>query len=377
MVADMKPNQIICGDALETPKTFPDQSVHCCVTSPPYWGLRDYGIAPTIWDARDGCQHGWGEEVRGGEGYENRKGRWNHGKSRADTPEAWKKDIKQGSFCQHCGAWRGNLGLEPTLELYVKHATEVFRGIRRVLRDDGTLWLNMGDSYTSGGRSGHGTAVGYKQETNKGCLTVRETRPAVPLGLKPKDLIGQPWRIALALQADGWYLRSDIIWHKPNPMPESATDRPTKAHEYLFLLTKSPRYFYDGEAVKVKANVGGNTHSKGKKLHPPIEDAGVGHKDWHKYTPDIPTHRNRRTVWTVPTQPYPDAHFATFPEDLIIPCIKAGCPEGGIVLDPFMGSGTTALVALKLNRKYLGIELNPDYCKLAEKRLRDKMGLFL
>jgi DNA modification methylase len=394
---------ILHGDVLDMLRTLDSESVHCCVTSPPYWGLRDYGV-------------------------------------------------------------EGQLGLEKTPQEYIAKMVEVFREVRRVLRSDGTAWLNIGDSYAgSWGNSGHRPELdntpSYQRDKNceylpRGGWDNRRDRPASSYrieGIKAKDLCLIPFRLAIALQEDGWWVRSDIIWAKPNPMPESVTDRPTKSHEYMFLLTKSAKYYFDQEAVKEPQN--GNAHSKGKKLHPPIEDAGIGHKDWHKYTPDhiLPSGRNIRTVWTIPTQPTPEAHFATFPEALIVPCIKAGtsekgcCPECGspwkrviekdtpqqykgkdirwgndgngmkmkdkfntttntlgwqptckcqttsegaegyyspypipcTVLDPFYGSGTTGIVCKKLNRKCIGIELNAEYIKIAERRIEKECGLLL
>jgi DNA modification methylase len=309
---------IITGDAREVLKTLPDKSVHCCVTSPPYWGLRDYGVD-------------------------------------------------------------GQLGLEETPEEYVERLVQVFREVRRVLRDDGTLWLNLGDSYYRSWGNYAPTGKGGQREKHTERFDRRayagkvDWRPPTSYKheqLKPKDLVGIPWRVAFALQADGWYLRSDIIWHKPNPMPESVTDRPTKAHEYIFLLSKSERYYYDADAIrephktnlpvvdKHKAGAYTDKHLDNQEADP------FGSVGYH------PKGRNKRTVWTVSTKPFSGTHFATFPEELIEPCILAGCPVGGTVLDPFFGAGTTGLVAVKLDRKYIGIELNPEYVKLAKERLR-------
>jgi DNA modification methylase len=286
-------------------RELPDQSVQTCVTSPPYFGLRNYG-----------------------------------------HPE--------------------QIGLEPTPDLFVAKMVEVFREVKRVLRNDGTLWLNLGDSYASnpasGGSQSQKMTGGSHQKTPK----AQYFRPP---GLKPKDLIGIPWRVAFALQADGWYLRQDIIWAKPNPMPESVGDRCTKAHEYIFLLSKSPRYFYDSEAVKETAKsepsaFRNSTRYMDQKLG--CDNTNHSGEKWFgKFDPTI---RNRRSVWNVATQPYAEAHFATFPPDLITPCILAGSPVDGVVLDPFSGSGTTLQVAKDLGRKAIGFELNPDYCKLIAKR---------
>ena len=401
-------NRIIQGDCLTILKELPAGLVDCVVTSPPYWGLRDYGV-------------------------------------------------------------EGQLGLEPTIEEYISNMTEVFREVRRVLKDTGTLWLNMGDGYAGT----HTTYKGKQKKWQHGDYPGRQEVGQPGHGLKPKDLIGQPWRLAFALQADGWYLRSDIIWHKPNPMPESVTDRPTKSHEYIFLLSKKANYFYDAEAIKeasiypnddqksrsIKMPDGWDTdpgsHSsihrngrqKGQKRYPTDTIAGI-----REGSATYPT-RNKRTVWTITTQPYPEAHFATFPEALVEPCIRAGTSERGncaecgkpwvrvvekgelkqqpgceyraktverdtretkdkgwsdeknfapssyyekktlgwkpscscdaeetvrpIVLDPFMGSGTVALVAKKLNRDYIGIELNPEYVEMARIRVYAEMALFV
>ena len=295
------------GDALSVLKTMPAQSINTCVTSPPYWGLRDYGV-------------------------------------------------------------EGQIGLEPTLQEYVEALVEVFREVRRVLRPDGTLWLNLGDSY-NGARMNRSGQHGYKDGRSN-----RDKRFSVGgvKGLKPKDLVGIPWMVAFALRADGWYLRQDIIWHKPNCMPESVKDRCTKAHEYIFLLSKNQKYYYDYEAVKEPLSITTVNDLKSRKTLNNKGTHGDTRKDLGRnrdeYVPKDGK-RNKRTVWTVATKPFSEAHFATFPEKLIEPCILAGCPEGGTVLDPFIGAGTTAVVAWKNNRNYLGFELNPEYVLIATKRL--------
>lgn len=314
----MELNKIHQGHCLEVLKMLPDQSVNTVVTSPPYWGLRDYGV-------------------------------------------------------------EGQIGLERSVDEYVMALVEVFREVKRVLRDDGTLWLNLGDAY-----AGSGKGAWLEKDKQKHVYvpnpTGNETKiNNVPNGLKPKDLIGLPWRVAFALQADGWYLRQDIIWNKPNAMPESVTDRPTKAHEYIFLLSKSPKYFYDHEVIKEQAVYGtqdirGSRGAFGQPQKQRREDKIRGSFDG-KYGKEafraIRDKRNKRSVWTVTTKPMKEAHFATFPEDLIEPCILAGAPAGGVVLDPFFGSGTTGLVSLRYGRNFVGIELNPDYIKIAENRLSD------
>jgi DNA modification methylase len=311
----MATHQIIQGDCLEGLRTLTDASVHCCVTSPPYWGLRDYGHD-------------------------------------------------------------GQIGLESTPEAYVARMVDVFREVRRVLREDGTCWVNLGDSYaanTSGGASPQGGASARPKIDATEYASRR-----IPTGLKPKDLVGIPWRVAFALQADGWWLRQDIIWHKPNPMPESVRDRCTKAHEYVFLLTKSQRYYYDAEAVSEALS--GKPHAPGNKC---AADAGHLRNDFGTDAMQrvwgASGRRNRRSVWTVTTKPYSGAHFAVMPADLVEPCIKAGCPEGGTVLDPFAGSGTTLAVAAELGRNGIGCELNPEYIELANQRIakaKSKTPLF-
>jgi len=252
---------------------------------------------------------------------------------------------------------------------------EVFREVRRVLREDGTLWLNLGDSYAGNGAiSQAATEADKKTATVGALLNGSQRRVGTVPGLKPKDLVGIPWRVALALQADGWYLRQDIIWHKPNPMPESVTDRCTKAHEYVFLMAKSQRYYYDAEAIAEAGSWCGKQLGivRGKK----VRAESMGRKPSGNEVPGAdatsPDRRNRRSVWTVCTKPYSGAHFAVMPPDLVKPCILAGCPEGGVVLDPFMGSGTVAAVAQDAGRRAVGIELNPQYCKLIAKRFRQR-----
>lgn len=309
----MTSQRIIAGDCIEGMRTLPDASVHCCVTSPPYWGLRDYGHD-------------------------------------------------------------GQIGLESTPEAYVARMVEVFCEVRRVLRDDGTCWVNLGDSYNGTGGPGkqNGGPIG-----KTAAVAIEGTKGRRISTLKPKDLVGIPWRVAFALQADGWWLRQDIIWHKPNPMPESVRDRCTKAHEYVFLLTKSERYYYDADAVsEAVACVRGPGNKRPLKG---VEEDGEKHRTraglhkaaerWREEGP--PESRNRRSVWTITTKPYSGAHFAVMPSDLVDPCIKAGCPEGGTVLDPFAGSGTTLAVAAELGRSGIGCELNPEYIQLAEQRIKD------
>lgn len=305
--------KILNGDVMDMLRTIPDGYFNTCVTSPPYFGLRDYGID-------------------------------------------------------------GQIGLEQTPEDFVGRLVDVFREVRRTLRDDGTLWLNLGDSYYNY-RPGKGQALAKQSVSNtkQDLPDVCARRGNKLSGLKEKDLIGIPWRVAFALQADGWYLRQDIIWHKPNPMPESVQDRCTKAHEYIFLLSKSPKYYFDYEAIKEpsvdpESHKGMRKRSADKRENDPYFATKVGNSAEGK----IYSKRNKRSVWRVTTKPFKGAHFATFPKDLIEPCILAGAPEGGIVLDPFGGSGTTGLVSSNHGRNAVLIELNPEYVELAKERL----GLF-
>lgn len=312
--------------------------MHCCVTSPPYWGLRDYGVG-------------------------------------------------------------GQIGLETTPDEFLEQMVSVFRDVRRVLRDDGTLWLNLGDSYANDGKFGGKT--GGKQAYLDEASLLRNGREKRVTGLKPKDMVGIPWRTAFALQADGWYLRRDIIWHKLNPLPESVRDRPSTAHEYLFLLSKSGQYHYDADAImepvspntharlsqdvanqvgSARANGGGKTNGNmkavGKSAKVADAESGIRHNESFSGAVCLPvTHRNKRSVWATSTEAFSEAHFATFPPALIEPCIKAGCPEGGTVLDPFGGAGTTGLVADRLRRNAILIELNPEYAGIAERRISGEAGM--
>ena len=316
----MEANIIYNIDCLTGLRNLPDDSIDCCVTSPPYFNLRDYGVS-------------------------------------------------------------GQIGLEDTPEQYIQKLVGVFHEVRRVLAPAGTLWVNIGDCYAGSGKGAANypdNAMKYKQGTNRGTVG----RSAIVKkfdGYKSKDLIGIPWMLAFALRADGWFLRQDIIWAKPNPMPESMKDRCTKSHEYIFLLTKSPKYYFDCEAIHEKAVTSGtiptNAPRYGGNKYTATPEKFYRTKSGNAYIDR--EFRNKRDVWTIPTQPLQEAHFATFPEKLVADCILAGCPENGIVLDPFMGSGTTGIVARKFNRKYIGIEWNPEYIQIADKRLKKELGLFI
>lgn len=339
-------DDILVGNVTDRLKDLPNQSVHCVVTSPPYYGLRDYGTA--TWEGGDPeCDH----SIPSGEHDPKRAG----GDSGSSHTIRFNKER-----CHRCGAKRVDeqIGLEETPEAYVERLVDVFREVRRVLRDDGTVWLNLGDTYA--GNNSRASNNGRAGFGNPRELVANRTGN----GLKPKDLIGIPWMVAFALRADGWYLRQDIIWSKPNPMPESVTDRCTKAHEYVFLLSKSQNYYYDHETIREQTGrEGGKPRVFGAKKQEGTmrQDIGRAFVDDGK--------RNKRSVWSVNTQPYSDAHFATYPLELIRPMIRAGCPKGGFVLDPFFGSGTTGLVAKQEARNFIGIELNPAYASIARKRL--------
>jgi DNA modification methylase len=334
--------RIIDGDCRDALRSLDAGSVHTCVTSPPYYGLRDYG-------------HGDGQD-------------W----------AAVEYMMPGGTVA--VPAMTCALGLEPTPDAFVGHLLAVFRDVRRVLRDDATVWLNLGDSYAGSsmtGGVGNGSLAGTQQGQAKG----GDVRFASKRndGCKPKDLLGIPWLVAFALRADGWYLRSEIIWHKPNPMPESVTDRPTKSHEQVFLLSKRPTYYYDADAIREAQT----PESLADHLRrPPSErsngaapDRGPGDQGLRQNGVMTSGQRNKRSVWTIATQPYAGAHFATFPPKLIEPCILAGCPEGGTVLDPFAGAGTTGMVALRHGRSFTGIELNPEYAELARDRIETDQRL--
>ena len=320
---------VMLGDCRDTLKTLPDQCVNTVVTSPPYFGLRDYGTATWKGGSSD-CNHMRDSKV---------SDLTSTGHKRMSDKGHAVGDAIYKDVCKKCGAIRVDqqIGLESTPEEFVQALVEVFREVRRVLRDDGTVWLNLGDSYAGSGkgRNADGTPnvdENSKQATSKGTTEGALQKLKSHGDLKPKDLIGIPWMVAFALRADGWYLRQDIIWSKPNPMPEPVQDRCTKSHEYIFLLSKSKSYYYDHEAIKTEGS-------------------------------------NKRSVWNVVPKPFREAHFATYPPELIEPCILAGCPVGGTVLDPFGGSGTTAGVAYRNDRNSILCELNPEYSKLVVSRI--------
>jgi DNA modification methylase len=367
------------GDCRALLRRLPDGCIQTCITSPPYWNLRDYGTG--TWEGGDpACDH----RDRSATGL-LKSGKSSTLNGTMVTQEA--ACIQRGHTCSRCGARRVDrqIGLEPTPGEYVETMVAVFREVRRVLRDDGTLWPNLGDGYAS-------AAGGYDDDGSVGATAMprigRKTRAAIvahrgrkpPSGLKPKDLIGMPWEVALALRRDGWYLRSDVIWAKPNPMPESVTDRPTKSHEYLFLLSKSERYFYDADAIReplAPSTLADHASKRARKSKGSDGTALIAADNWGARCgvrkPKLDEAgavlgANKRSVWTVATQPYYGAHFATFPPALIEPCVLAGSRVGDVVLDPFFGSGTTGMVAEKHGRKWIGFDLNPKYAELAKGR---------
>lgn len=426
--------QVWQGHSLDVLRELPTESVHMAVTSPPYYGLRDYGLQPIIWGGDADCPHEWDTEVRS---FGAPQGATGERADRTYTSNG-KTDI---ATCLLCGAWLGQLGLEPSPRLYVTHLVEIFRELRRVLRHDGTFWLNIGDSYAQSGKGGNPDGSlwsNYVGSDDREAAAMPRPMRATDIGLKPKDLIGIPWMLAFALRDDGWYLRSDVIWAKPNVMPESVDDRPTKAHEYLFLLSKSTRYFYDNKAIEEPLVSTNEEYLRaGKSVRENHAFGSVGGAPLgEKSFATVPTGRNKRTVWSVASQPYAGAHYAPFPPKLIEPTILAGTSEHGVcaecgapwhriidrersydhvttaagkqiggpyesqigggedghdvrhgvystrttvgweascdhtadvvpalVLDPFAGSGTTGLVAQRLSRRALLVDLNGEYVR--------------
>lgn len=356
--------KILHGNVFDKVKELNDNSIDCVVTSPPYWGLRDYGTGTWIGGDKN-CPHKRLTKIS------------------KDTKTGHAGMFKKGNvvgdaiykkYCPECGAKRKDeqLGLEETYQEHIKNIVNLFEEIKPKLKESATIWLNYGDSYSSGKRTS------TTNQTLRGNKNYGVTRTPVQDGIKEKDLVMIPNRIAIALQDAGWYIRSEIIWHKPNPMPESVRDRPTSAHEKIWLITKYKKYYYDADSIReplasnsltrlnqdIKNQKGSIRGNGGMKSNGNMK--AVGNKET----------RNKRNVWTVTTKPCKEAHFATFPKDLIEPCIKAGCPEGGIVLDPFGGSGTTGIVASQNNRNAILIELNKDYIDIANKRIHKELGLF-
>ena len=343
-------NKVTEIDAINGLDLIPDEYVNCIVTSPPYWGLRDYGD-----------------------------------KVFSEFPEV---SFSIFGLPITIPEWKGQLGLEPDPMMFVGHIVYIFRKAKRVLRNDGVMWLNFGDTYAGYWGNKYGTPQSFGKLRNKNNYKGTPPKRDSPnfKFYKPKDLMGIPWTVALALRDDGWYLRQDIIWSKPNPMPESVTDRCTKAHEYIFMLSKSKKYFYDAEAIKTPPKESSISRWNQNIVEQNGSDRIPGKKNGNmkavggplKNLPEgqMSMGANKRSVWEVATKPFSDAHFATYPDNLIIDCIKAGCPVGGVVLDPFSGSNTTGIVAKKLNRNYVAFEINPDYKNIYENRTHRELGLF-
>ena len=347
-----KKAMLLIGDSRKSLKTVPSESCQMCVTSPPYFGLRDYETAKW-YGGNKHCDHK-GPPIRTGASFHERY----YGKKFVSNKQADQR-APMKNVCSKCGAIRidSQIGIEDTLEEYVNNIVLIFKEVKRILKSDGTLWLNIGDTYASIRSYQVHNLIDKKGHEFK--------RPGkMPKGLKQKDLMGIPWRVALALQADGWYLRSDIIWAKSNAMPESVLDRPTKSHEYLFLFSKNKKYYYNAEAIKEPAVYQGNQRSqkRGEFLGKNISKGKEAFRAVKKY-------RNKRDVWFISSQPYHGAHFATYPKKLIEPCILAGSKKNSIVLDPFGGSGTTGEVCLSLDRKVVLCELNSKYISLIDERL--------
>jgi DNA modification methylase len=353
---------IIIGDNRQTLKALPAQSVQTVITSPPYWGLRDYGTATWL-GGDEGCSH------RRDSKYSESTTTGHKVSGAAGIGDAIYKDV-----CPKCGAVRqdNQIGLEVSPEDYVEQICLVFDEVWRVLKDDGTLWLNLGDTYVGSGSKG--SLVDPKQPEGRNGQALALNNKV--LGLKPKDMIGIPWRVALALQSRGWYLRQDIIWAKPNPMPEPVTDRCTKSHEYIFLMSKSPKYYFDNKSIAEPTvfEGGGKGIRFGGNKYGDSDDPKHATKSGNVYQGSDT--RNKRDVWVVAPSRYKEAHFATYPPELILPCVLAGSKPDDLVLDPFSGSGTTGVVAMAHGRDYLGLELNPEYALMSEKRLTDACGMF-
>lgn len=453
-------NRVHLGDCRDLLRQIPEGSVHCVVTSPPYWGLRDYGLPATVWGGDPACAHAWGETLPGnsGDDYGEQQGVFGR-------EQGYGRHCPRGAYCSRCGAWSGALGLEPTMAQHLRNIVEVFDLVRRALHSTGTLWLNYGDAYAQGGRAATAAELQadreradreeYPTEAFAGYAGWNRAAGTASPELRPKQLLGLPWRIAFALQEAGWWLRSDCIWHKPNAMPESVRDRPARDHEYVFLLTKSPRYFYDRQAVKSVSKHAGQRVSLGEKSLSRRQAAGKGVEPSGNGKADsvvVTAGKNLRTVWQINTEPTLEAHFATFPRSLVRRCLLAGssaagacaaclapvrpiyetldpdpewqkacggpyngtaqkdyaaaraqdpsatkarileslrprrligsepsctCAAGVVrsrVLDPFTGSGTTGVVCAELERDFLGLELNPEYCALANERVAAAYG---
>lgn len=387
------PLTIIHGDALSSLRTLESQSVQCVVTSPPYWGLRDYGLEPSTWGPLScpwepaQCKHEWNDQPSTKMRWGGAEGASDKQKSNGGSVEPM-DELKRGAFCE-CGAWRGQLGLEPTPELYVSHLVEIFREVKRVLRADGTLWLNLGDSYCTtapgtgmAGNSATSTLIRNARLDKQDAERARNVRPLTPDGLKPKDLVGVPWRAAFALQADGWFLRSEVTWCKRSSMPESVKDRPSNATEKLFLLTKSERYLYNQDAVRVPCaqstieRYKSGWHGNEYRDHPSGQHNNISKFcGTEKAAQSAEKGANLKNYWLLSPEPFAEAHFATFPTEIPRRCVLLGSNPGDVILDPFSGSGTTSKVAIELGRKAIAIEPKAEYVEMIKKRCQTTIGL--
>ena len=352
--------KFIQGNCIDKIKELEDNSIDCVVSSPPYYGLRDYGTA-TWKGGNDNCNH---IEPSGSIKFPGR-----------DTQAHDKRQYK--NICKKCGAKRidEQFGLEKTYQDYIANTVKVFETFKPKLKDTATIWWNVGDTYAMSSMRGKDSLFRSIDQSKSG---IRNVKRSIPIGLKAKDLMMIPNRVAIALQDAGWYIRSEIIWHKPNPMPESIRDRPTSCHEKIWLITKNKKYYYDADAIKE------HVVESSKKLNmlPGVGGKKYGNNDSKEHLTKSGKEtenrlvKNKRNVWKVSTKPFKEAHFATFPKDLIEPCIKSGCPEGGVVLDPFGGAGTTGIVAQSLNRQAILIELNPEYIEISKNRIDKELGMF-
>lgn len=378
---------ILQGDARQRLKQLPGDSIQMVVTSPPYWGLREYSVSDTWWGGDPGCTHTPVDFVKagisGGLGVADFQHHYRPKRSCKGGPNFQIVADQHQAWCSECDAWRGQLGQEPTPEMYVKHLVEIFREVHRVLKPDGTVWLNIGDCYAGSGKGLMGDKTqapraGEKQATNKGTTVAGIQKMAVPNGAKPKDLVGIPWMVAFALRADGWWLRSDIVWTKPNAFPESVTDRPTRSHEYVFMLAKGASYYYSREAVREEAA----TSSKKRVAQATFDQQTGGPKDYattgvnpnrsmRKALENFARNpgRQMRDVLVINTEPSPYEHYASFPLALAEICILAGSRPNDMVLDPMCGISRAGLAALKHGRKYIGIDLGEDYVRFSREQL--------
>ena len=413
-------NQVLCGDCREVMASLPEESIDLVVTSPPYWGLRDYGNSPQVFGGNSECDHQWGEEIilpkKSGGTDSSTLGEESWGNAMSD--EAMVRSIKRSfvdesksSFCVKCGAWRGQLGLEPHPQMFIDHLVEVSREIKRIIKPRGSFWLNLGDTYCG---SGKGRGSGDWIKDSKNLYSDPDVTHPKPIKLEktnwlqPKQLLGIPWRVAIALQNDGWILRNCVIWYKPNHMPESVKDRLTKSYEFMFFFVKQRKYYFNLDRIREPY-----AESSIKRITQPTIMQQRGGDKQHELYGDAPGHGNRPAdilkglaekltkhevatgrignfsyddplhnkayhpkgknpgdMWDIPTYPFPGAHFAVFPPALIEPIIKAACPKNGVVLDPFAGSGTALRVARKLGRQFIGIDINPEYVGMSKRRVK-------